>query len=307
MYHLKRRTVYKSLLKKVDVEDVDLCHATTLFSDGGLAYLLYRRTNIPYFVTVRITDLLFLLKAPHTWLSAKKILLNASKIIFVSPTLQNKFCSHRFVKKYLPVIEKKIVLSRNGIDDYWIDNVNTYRRIDSHNVLYIGTMIRRKNPLLLIESVLELKNKYSDIKLNIIGATGEDETAVIEKAKVNSDVITYYGRITDKTVLKEHYRNNSIFVLPSVRETFGLVYLEALSQNIPVIYIKGEGIDGLLNDYNGEGLECPSVENIKESIEKVFKFYNKYSNKDIDFESFRWSKIASEYYKLYSNCCHKSV
>ena len=47
-YHIKRYTILRDLLKKVDVKKINLCHATTLFTDGGLAYQLYKRFHIPY-------------------------------------------------------------------------------------------------------------------------------------------------------------------------------------------------------------------------------------------------------------------
>lgn len=300
VYHIKRRTIFKSLQEKMSLNDVDLCHAATLFSDGGQAYKLNKKYNIPYIVTVRITDYSFLTKAPHAWLAAKKILLKASKIVFVSPALKEKFCAHFVIKTFLPQIEGKIVLAKNGIDDYWINNVNRNDVPDNHSVLYVGTMIRRKHPLLLIDAILKLKDKYPDIKLNLIGSTGIDEAAVIEKANSNPGVIIYHGRINDKQVMLEKYRNNSVFILPSTHETFGLVYFEALSQNLPVVYTKGEGVDGFLEECNGERIITPSVENIKVAIEKIFINRDIFSNSNIDFESFRWSNIANEYYKLYS-------
>jgi len=302
VYHIKQYCIYRELQKKVNLENVDLCHAGTLFTDGGQAYKLFKRYHIPYLVAVRSTDYYaFLLKAPHTWPSAKKILLNASKIVFVSPALKDKFCSHHYISKFLLDIEKKIVVSRNGIDDFWIDNTNRNDVPNNHSVLYVGTMIRRKRPLAVIEAVLQLKETYPDIKVNLIGSTGEDEASVKQYAASNPEVVVYHGRINDKQRLLENYRNNSLFVLPSTAETFGLVYLEALSQNLPVIYTKGDGVDGFLPDNSGVGLITPSVENIKVAIEKVFDNRSGYSNKEIDFDLFRWSNIASEYLKMYSD------
>lgn len=301
VYHIKRRTIFRSLQKKVNFEDVDLCHAATLFSDGGQAYLINKKYKIPYIVAVRSTDVNnFLAQAPNTWLAGKKILLNASKIVFVSPALKEKFCKHWFVKSFLSKIEKKIVIMNNGIDDFWIDNVNEENLQYNHQLLYVGTMIRRKNPILLIQTVLDLVAKYPDIKLNIIGSTGEDEEKVLALANQYNNNISYHGQINDKRELLKHYRANTLFVLPSINETFGLVYLEALSQNLPVVYTKGDGIDGLLAEHNGVGITYPTHDNIKEAITKVFSDRNFYSNKGIDFEQFRWKRIVQQYINYYN-------
>lgn len=306
-YHLKEMAIFKSLKRTVDLRDVSLCHASTLVSDGGIANKIYKKYHIPYIVAVRVTDYSsFLLKAPQVWLDIKAILLNASRIVFVSPALKTKFCEHFFIKRFVSRIEDKIMISRNGVDNYWTDNVNRISVPINHDILYVGSMIRRKHPLTLIEAVLELREKYPDIKLNLIGSSGGDEDAVKEYANNNPDVIIYHGQINSKQELMDNYRKNSIFALPSISETFGLVYLEALSQNLPVIYTKGEGIDGFLSDCNGVGISTPSVENIKNAIKKIFNNRRFYTNSDIDFEFFRWSKIASDYVTIYNQIlCEK--
>ena len=85
IYQLKIRDIYREITSKVDINNYDCIHAVTLFSDGGVAYKINKFYKKPYVVTVRATDLEFFLKyAPHTWIMGKKILLNASRIIFIS-------------------------------------------------------------------------------------------------------------------------------------------------------------------------------------------------------------------------------
>lgn len=308
MYHIKCAAIFRSMRYRVKLDGVDIVHAGSLFSDGGIAYKIYKRFGIPYIVAIRSTDVDdFLIKAPHTWLSGKRILLGASKIVFISPSLENRFRNHRFIKTFFSEIEKKIVIQPNGIDDYWIENVNREPLKNNHQILYVGTFLRRKNPLLLIRAVLELENHYQDIVLNLIGSTGEDEDAVLNYASKYKDRICYHGRINKKDELMAHYRSNSLFVLPSVNETFGLVYLEALSQNLPVIYTKGDGIDGLLSDSNGVGMPSPSLDNIKNAIAAIIDERDSYSNKNIDFNQFRWSAIAARYISFYKCIIKNSI
>lgn len=46
----------------------------------------------------------------------------------------------------------------------------------------------------------------------------------------------------DKTKIIDVYRDSDIFVMPSKFETFGLVYVEALTQGLHLIYTKGQGL-----------------------------------------------------------------
>ena len=47
-YHIKRQDVFRSLQEKANLKDIDLCHAATLLTDGGLAYKICRKYHIPY-------------------------------------------------------------------------------------------------------------------------------------------------------------------------------------------------------------------------------------------------------------------
>lgn len=82
-------------------------------------------------------------------------------------------------------------------------------------------------------------------------------------------------------------------------ETFGLVYMEALSQGLPVLYTKGQGIDKAFTFQIGESVDSKDLRNIVQGIKKIIS--NQYNSiNSIDFENFRWSNIALKYIKIYN-------
>ena len=88
--------------------------------------------------------------------------------------------------------------------------------------------------------------------------------------------------------------------MPSIHETFGLVYIEALSQNLPVIYTKGQGIDLLFDDTVGVGVNPLSVDDITHAMKRILSSPNNYNNASIDFDVFNWESIAKKYIGCYS-------
>lgn len=303
IYQLKIRDIYREITSKVDINNYDCIHAVTLFSDGGVAYKINKFYKKPYVVTVRATDLEFFLKyAPHTWIMGKKILLNASRIIFISNIAKNKFCQHVWVKTILTKISHKMVVQPNGIDNYWLNHVNKERCINK-NILFVGKFDSNKNVIRLIKAVLEIYKIDPEVRLNLVGGQGRYESKVLDLVKKNSKVLYYYGPIYDKECLRKIYNGSMIFALPSIIETFGLVYLEALTQNSIILYTRNQGIDGLFTQQFGEAVSPFSVKEIKEKLLKILTTPENYiNNLDVDFDLFRWENIAKRYDKIYEEC-----
>lgn len=303
VYHIKQQAVYHSLKKKVNLKEIDMVHAATLFSDGGVAYRIYKKYHIPYVVAVRGTDINgFLNKLPNTWIMGRKILCNAKVIFFISKALMDEFANHKVIQPILPDIKDKMMLVPNGIEDYFLDHVNHEPRV-GHKVLYVGDFSPNKNVVRLCEAVIQLRKEdgFEDTTLTIVGggkAVGDGVQTMIDS---HPDCIKFLGPIYDKDKLCEVFRSNFVFAMPSFSETFGLVYMEALSQNLPVVYTKGQGIDGLFDEMVGIGVNPASVDDIKNAIKTILASPKKYSNTSIDFEKFRWSYVAEKYMSLYNN------
>ena len=302
LYHLKIRDVYQELQKRVDFSSFDCVHAVTLFSDGALAYRVKKDYGKPYVVSVRNTDVnTFLGYAPHTWLMGRKVLLDASKIVFISCALKEKFCSHIAIKGILSQIENKFVVQPNGIDDYWIEHVQRKEKY-GHHILYVGKFNSNKNIVRLIKAISTLQQNYPDLQLNLVGGKGNQEKEVKKLIQKYSQWIHYHGEVYDKDVLRKIYDSNDIFAMPSIFETFGLVYIEALTQNLRLLYTKGQGIDGLFGKSVGESVNPLSVKDIKCRLAKLLSCQYEYDgNQNIDFELFRWSIIAERYKRMYLN------
>ena len=80
----------------------------------------------------------------------------------------------------------------------------------------------------------------------------------------------FTGRLPHDEVLAK-MRESDVFVLPSVGETFGMVYLEAMSSGCITVCTKGDGIDGIIKNGENGFLTEPTVENIRETLLNIKK------------------------------------
>lgn len=301
VYHYKAKMLYHDMVGKLNVEDHDVIHAATLFSDGILAYKAHKHFGVPYVIAVRNTDYNdFVLRLRHTWHNGREILRHALKVFFISDGIKKQFEYSRFVKPILGEVSDKFVLLPNGVDDYWLDHIVTKPR-HGQQILYIGDFSENKNVARLIEAVLYLRGEkgLEKVGLTIVGGGKNSTDTVQNLIDKHPECIQYLGKIYDKDRLAEVMNSCSVFAMPSIHETFGLVYLEALSQNLPVIYTKGQGIDGLFDDTVGIRVNPLSVDEIVSALRIMLTNRSNYSNAHVDFDRFRWAAIAQKYIDIY--------
>ena len=160
--------------------------------------------------------------------------------------------------------------------------------------------------LRLIKAILKIKEYIPNIHLDLVGGKGRQEKKIIKFVKKYPDVLFYYGEIFDRGKLQDIYSKNSVFAMPSIHETFGLVYLEALSQNLSILYTRNEGVDGLFDVKVGEAVDPTSIDEIAKALLMILNNREAYvDNTKINFDSYRWSTIADLYMSLYSDLIKK--
>lgn len=297
-FYFKKHFKIYNAIKQIDI-DCDVIHAHTLFSNGLHAYKLHKDLNIPYIVAVRSTDVnTFFKYFIHVRYLAKDILLNASKIVFISESYKDKTLKY-ISKKYHKEILNKSVVIPNGVNQFFLDNKNVVKKLDIKEVklIHVAKINKNKNALLIVQAIIILKKIGYNIKLICIGKV-EDEKILLELLKY--DFVSHYSFMSKEKLLK-HYEGSDIFVLPSHKETFGVSYLEAMSQGLPVLYTKNEGFDKQFD----EGIVGYSVDS-KDPIQlsnKIIDVINNYETLSCNcikhIEKYSWDIIGNKYDVIY--------
>lgn len=280
--------------------ECDLVHATTLFSDGALAYELFKKYGTPYIVSVRNTDInMFLKYKPHLVLLARKILDNAKRLVLISQSNFDNFFAHPVVARFAGRYRSKAVVINNGIEQLWIENLYTHKRPGANEILFIGRFDRNKNAVRLIRAFLELLPARPHLRLRLVGSAGRHEHAVRELARRHPGNVIFHGQADAGPGLIDICRRSDVFAMVSHHETFGLVYVEALSQGLPVLYTKGQGIDGTFSENIGVAVNPSSVADIRRGLEQIIDNYSLFDTSQLSFDRFNWANIAGHYLEMY--------
>src|SRR5699024_12238501 len=106
-----------------------------------------------------------------------------------------------------------------------------------------------------------------ELQILIVGKIVEKDYAE-QINKKGQGLVTIHSPV-EVNELISIYRENDIFIMPSFSETFGLVYPEAMSQGLPVLYTKGQGFDGQYEDgYVGYPACADNPKDIAEKIQR---------------------------------------
>ncbi len=156
------------------------------------------------------------------------------------------------VKKY-GINPKKVNVVYNGIE--WKPNSLTpnfdlerLKRDGYSIVLFVGRITIQKGPDYFV-SLAEKVLKYEPKTYFVVSGSGDMEAQMITSVaqKGISKNFIFCGFLRGKE-LDEVYRAADIFVMPSVSEPFGLVPLEAMLSEVPVLVSKESGVSEILSN-----------------------------------------------------------
>ncbi|MDT7858783.1 MAG: glycosyltransferase family 4 protein [Candidatus Aenigmarchaeota archaeon] len=241
----------------------------------------------------------------------------ADKIITVSYSMKEFLESLGYPKEKINVVY-------NGIDaeKYSLKNVNwelveklreRYKIKDEKVIFFIGRLTWVKGVANLIRAMPEILKSFPNVKLVILGK-GESYTDLIQlkqslrigdKVEIRSEWVSEEERIA-------HYAMADVCVFPSISEPFGIVSLEAMSMEKPVV-VGARGVSGLREQVipNGENRcgvhingEDPNdiawgIKVVLENFEEAKK-WGENGRKRV-LENFTIEKTAKETLKIYES------
>ena len=217
------------------VPNADIFHA--------MEHLLIPLRGVPTILTVH--DLIFKLfpehhkKLNHIFLNRAMPLFvkRADAIITVSESSKRDLVEHyNTPPEKITVIYEAADPNFTKPSDEKIAEVKQHYQLPEQYLVVVGAIEPRKNYSRLVEALMNLRQKYPDLKLVVVGSKGwlfEDFFQRIDELKAGEHVI-FPGYVPDED-LPAVYAAATIAVMASVYEGFGLPILEAMACGTPVV------------------------------------------------------------------------
>lgn len=165
------------------------------------------------------------------------------KVIAISESVKKS------LKKYEFISENKILVLPNCLDYKKFKNKTEREIIQNKKEIVIGTVGRlekEKGIKYLLLAMKIILTRFPNARLEIIGDGSQfKELKEFSKKLGISNSVIFFGKFAD---VIPFYKKMDIFILPSILEGFGIVLLEAMAAEVPVIATDVDGIKEVVID-----------------------------------------------------------
>lgn len=239
------------LIEKFDIQIVE----APLWDAEGFVFSLIK--TVP--LVIRIETPLFKVADIQGWEITEDLKLanwmegetarRADKVIAISENIATLIANHHGIsRKDMELCPLGIALPEEGLLSQ--DNESRY-----FTILFVGRLEKRKGLDTLFRAMPSIIDAIPNSRFIIIGKDthlapdgGSYQRYLLENLnKKYHNHVEFLGYV-DSSELNEYYRNCSVFVAPSLYESFGIIYLEAMAWGKPVVGCNVGGVPEIIQD-----------------------------------------------------------
>ncbi|MEN8224518.1 MAG: glycosyltransferase family 4 protein [Bacteroidota bacterium] len=212
-------------------------------------------------------------------------------------------------------LTRNIVVERYGIDPDKVSTVynavepsdkaeQQYKRgVKEKVVTFLGRITFQKGPDYFVEAARKILDKDPDVRFVMAGSGDMMNKTIRRVAELKmGDKFHFTGFLKGDDV--DHmFGLSDVFVMPSVSEPFGIVPLEAMRSNVPVVISKQSGVSEIL--VHALKIDFWDVDAMADSIygllhyEGLSKMFKRYGKDEVN--SLKWENAAYHVKEVYES------
>jgi len=257
----------KTIARAIDEFKPDIIHAQHIWLLSWLAM----KTGIPYVVTAHGTDLMGYQRSARFRKYADETAAGAKRIVTISND------NDEIVRELFPFAVDKTVIMRNGYDPerFFPEPMSKARiaelfdiRLKERFVLFVGKLAHFKGVDVLIDAARLYESEHPEEIVTIVAGDGELAADLKKQAIENKTKGLYFLGHLDISQLRGLYSSADVCIVPSRREPFGLVALEALACGSPVVATNQGGLPDIINDDVGSLVDVDDAFGLSAAIQR---------------------------------------
>lgn len=210
---------------------------------------------------------------------------------------------------------RNIVIERYGIDPNKVTTVynavepiekaeQQYARgVDEKVVTFLGRITFQKGPDYFVEAARKVLDKDPNVRFVMAGSGDMLNKTIRRVAELKMGDRFHFTGFLKGDDVDHMFGLSDVFVMPSVSEPFGIVPLEAMRSNVPVVISKQSGVSEIL--VHALKIDFWDVDAMADSIygllhyEGLSKMFRKYGKDEVD--SLKWENAAYHVKQVYES------
>lgn len=291
LYLLSIKKVFDKLLKEGWRPDIIHAH---VYSAGVPAIILGKKYKIPVIITEHFTGFPRKILNKIEILKARFAMNKADIILPVSKSLMAAIKSYG-IKNNFEVVPNVV----NTEIFYPIKNkINNKKK----KILTVALLHPKKGIFYLLKAISKLKKIRKDFTLDIIGDGPERKKYENLSKKLGLEKFVRFHGLKTKVEIADFMRNSDFFVLPSLFETFGVVFIEAMACGLPIVATNVGGIPEIVKKECGILVPPANSEKLKKAIFYMLDNFKNYSKEKISLyvnQNFTHQEVGKKITDIY--------
>lgn len=174
-------------------------------------------------------------------------------------------------------------------------------------IFALGRQVQNKGFAILLKAFAFISNEYPDVDLILAGDGPEHQNLVRQADQLGLGGRVIFPGLIGRAAVATFFRHCRIFVLPSFREPFGMVVLEAMLAGKPLIATNAGGVPEFVIHEQTGLLVPPEVPDALANAmrrllrEPALAQRLAVAGQDVALSSYTWPRIAAQYMALYQS------
>ncbi|MFO8129291.1 MAG: glycosyltransferase family 4 protein [Bacteroidales bacterium] len=227
----------------------------------------------------------------------KKGMEEADRVIAVSNLTRNVV-----IRRY-GIDPGKVTTIYNAVEPSEKSGVEARRYVKEKVVTFLGRITFQKGPDYFVEAAKMVLDKDPDVRF-VMAGSGDMMNKIIRRvAELKISTRFHFAGFLRGQEVDKMFSLSDAFVMPSVSEPFGLVPLEAMRSNVPVVISRQSGVSEIL--VHALKVDFWDVHALADAIygllhyEGLSKMFRRYGKDEVD--SLKWENAAFQVKQVYQN------
>lgn len=214
---------------------------------------------------------------------------------------------------------RQIVINKHGIDPNKVVTVHNAiepgttggkedveKKVKEKIVTFLGRVTFQKGPEYFIEAAHKILQKDQNVRFVMAGSGDMLNKMIRRAAQLRISHRFHFAGFLKGTDVEKMFSMSDVFVMPSVSEPFGLVPLEAMRTNVPVVISKQSGVSEVLR--HALKVDFWDVDGLADSIyallhyKSLSEMFARYGKAEVD--NLKWEFAGKKIVEVYKDVIH---